>query len=255
MILSNVTLSGFRNFKNIVVNFAEKSLIIGANDVGKTNLIWAIRLLLDKGLSEYEVEPKDSDFYAFENTNEFLIQLHFEHVKEDCVVAKLKGKISDNDELFLQYKGFRDATSKTKTYMLLAGPKLDAMEEIEDRFYRKVLNFKYISSRRDFHNYINREKTSLFQTAKEGRAADEIDQDDKLYASISGNLKVVDTEIPKLSYIAKATDTINTELNKLSLHHQKQQVVFDANTSNVDSFINSVAIAAKTKDQNLVIGG
>jgi putative ATP-dependent endonuclease of OLD family len=62
MILSTVELKGFRNFKNALINLKEKSLIIGANDVGKTNLIWALRLLLDKGLSEYDIEPRDSDF-------------------------------------------------------------------------------------------------------------------------------------------------------------------------------------------------
>jgi AAA15 family ATPase/GTPase len=35
-----------------------KNLIIGANDVGKTNLLYAIRLLLDKSLSELDLEPK-----------------------------------------------------------------------------------------------------------------------------------------------------------------------------------------------------
>lgn len=55
MLLSTVKISGFRNFKEVTINFAEKSLIIGANDVGKTNLIWAIRLLMDKGITEYDV--------------------------------------------------------------------------------------------------------------------------------------------------------------------------------------------------------
>lgn len=255
MILSTVKISGFRNFKNATINFVEKSLIIGANDVGKTNLIWAVRLLLDKGLSEYEVEPQDSDFYAFDDTNEFSILLHFKEVKEDCVVAKLKGKISDSDELFLQYRGFRDAVTKSKSYKLYAGIDVAGLEEIEDRFYRKVLNLKYISSRRDFHNYINREKKSLFQSTKESREKADISKDDALYGDISTSLKTVDEKIPKLTYIAKATDTLNTELNKLSLHHQTQQIVFDANTSNVDSFINNVSIASKSKGKSLVIGG
>lgn len=48
MILSSIKLKGFRNFKNAKINFSKKALIIGANDVGKTNLLWAIRLLLDR---------------------------------------------------------------------------------------------------------------------------------------------------------------------------------------------------------------
>jgi len=255
MILFTVKISGFRNFKKANINFAEKSLIIGANDVGKTNLIWAIRLILDKGLSEYEVEPRDSDFYAFDETNEFTITLCFKEVVEDCVVAKLKGKISDDDELFLQYKATRDPVTGSKSYQLLAGSNEANLEEIEDRLYRKVLSFKYISSRRDFHHYINREKTNLFQSAREARAEAEIKKDEQLYTEISDGLRSVDSKIPELSYIAKATNTINAELNKLSIHHQTQEIVFDANTSNVDNFINSVNVASKSNKKNLVIGG
>lgn len=255
MILASVKLDGFRNFKKAKINLAEKSLIIGANDVGKTNLLWAIRLLLDRSLSDYDIDPKDSDFYAFEQTNTFIIQLHFEDVVEDCVVSKLKGKIGDDNKLVLAYKAFRDETTKIKTYQLLAGSTSDLLEEIDDRYYRKVLNVKYISSRRDLHNYISREKGYLFQIAKENREAKEVAEDEKLYSEIQSELKAVDEKIPKLNFISSATNTINEELAKLSLHHTKQKIVFDASTSNVDNFINSVSIASKSNEQSVLIGG
>lgn len=255
MILASIKLQGFRNFKKAKINLATKSLIIGANDVGKTNLLWAIRLLLDRSLSDYDIEPKDTDFYAFEETNMFTIQLHFDDVTEDCVVSKLKGKIGDDNKLVLAYQAFRDKTTKVKTYKLFAGPTKDLLEEIEDRYYRKVLNVKYISSRRDLHNYINREKGYLFQIAKENREEDEVTQDEKLYSEIQSQLKNVDEKIPKLNFISSATNTINDELSKLSLHHTKQKIVFDASSSNVDNFINSVSIASKSNEQSVLIGG
>lgn len=66
----------------------EKILVIGTNDVGKTNLIWSIRILLDRSLSDIDIEPRYSDFYAYENTNNFQITLKFERVVEDYIVAK-----------------------------------------------------------------------------------------------------------------------------------------------------------------------
>ena len=39
MQLKTLYIKGFRNFKEVTVNFNEHSLMIGANDVGKTNLI------------------------------------------------------------------------------------------------------------------------------------------------------------------------------------------------------------------------
>ena len=255
MILSTVKLDGFRNFKKAKINLTKKSLIIGANDVGKTNLLWAIRLLLDRSLSDYDIEPKDSDFYAFEETNEFGITLYFENVIEDCVVSKLKGKISDDNKLVLAYKAFRDKTTRTKSFKLFAGPNFKTLEEIEDRYYRKVLNVKYISSRRDLHNYINREKSYLFQIAKENRDEEESAADDKLYFEIQTELKSIDEKIPKLNFISSATNTINEELSKLSLHHTKQKIIFDASTSNADNFINNVSISSKSNDQSVLIGG
>jgi len=255
MILATVKLDGFRNFKKAKINLNKKSLIIGANDVGKTNLLWAIRLLLDRGLSDYELEPKDSDFYAFEETNEFGIALYFEDVVEDCVVSKLKGKIGDDNKLVLSYRAYRDKTTGSKTFKLFAGCNFKSLEEIEDRYYRKVLNVKYISSRRDFHNYINREKGYLFQIAKENRNELESKADDKLYSEIQTELKSVDEKIPKLNFISSATNTINEELSKLSLHHTKQKIVFDASTSNADNFISNVSIASKSNEQSVLIGG
>lgn len=255
MILSQIKLKGFRNFKNSTVNLNEKSLIIGANDVGKTNLIWAVRLLLDRSLSDYDIEPNDADFYAYEETNNFRITLKFEDVTDDCVVSKLKGKISDDDILYLKYEAFRDAKTKSKTYKLYAGSSLEKLEEIEDRYYRKVLNLKYISSRRDLTKYINKEKAYLFQIAKENRTEEEIKFDDSLYFDVEQNLKNIDSNIPKLNFVKNATTTINEELSKLSLHHTQQSIVFDSATSNLDNFINNVSISAKSGEQSVLIGG
>lgn len=255
MILSTVKLKGYRNFKDANINLEEKTLIIGANDVGKTNLLWAIRLLLDRSLNDFDIEPKDSDFYAFEDTNNFEIILKFKDVTEDCVVSRLKGKISDNDELCLAYKAHRDKVTKSKSYFLYAGVSESKLEEIEDRYYRKVLNIQYISSRRDFHGYINREKNHLFQLAKENREIDEITEDDKLYAQIQGDLKKVDDKIPQLNFISSATRSLNEELATLSLHHKNQKIVFDTNASNIDNFIKNVSIASNNNGENVRVGG
>lgn len=255
MILSQIQLKGYRNFKNSKVNFNEKSLIIGANDVGKTNLIWAMRLLLDRSLSDYDIEPNDSDFYAFEETNNFSITIKFENVTDDCVVSKLRGKISDDDKFYLRYEAYRDPKTKTKTYKLYVGSAISNLEEIEDRYYRKVLNLKYISSRRDLTKYINKEKAYLFQNAKENRSDAEIESDESLYVEVEQNLENIDSNIPKLNFVKNATKTINEELSKLSLHHTQQTVVFDSITSNLDNFINNVSISAKSGEQSVLIGG
>ena len=76
MLLKTIYIKGFRNFKEVNVNLNEHSLIIGANDVGKTNLIYALRLLLDRGFSDYDYELDESDFYAYEETHEIIIRAY-----------------------------------------------------------------------------------------------------------------------------------------------------------------------------------
>ncbi len=252
MRLKTLYIKGFRNFKEATINFNNQSLIIGANDVGKTNLLYALRILLDRGFSDYDLELKDSDFYAYEDTNEVVIKAFFEDIKEECILSKMKGDISGDGKLVIKY-----LATKGEDYKFFCG-KSDADEDLHEYaipYYRKVLNIKYINSKRDFWGYINKTKNILLQQAKEERSAETIDTDDALYKQISDKLKEVDSQIPELSYVKNATEQINEELNKLAIHNQEQKVVFDTASTDTDSVINKISITSKHGDKKLLIGG
>lgn len=252
MKLSKLYIKGFRNFKEATINFNNQSLIIGANDVGKTNLLYALRILLDRGFSDLDLELKESDFYAYEETNEVIITAFFDDIKEDCILSKMKGDISGDGNLVIKY-----LATKGEDYKFFCG-KSDADEDLHEYaipYYRKVLNIKYINSKRDFWGYINKTKNILLQQAKEDRSAETIDMDDALYKQISDKLKEVDSQIPELSYVKNATEQINEELNKLAIHNQEQKVVFDTASTDTDSVINKISITSKHRDKKLLIGG
>lgn len=252
MRLKTLYIKGFRNFKEATINFNNQSLIIGANDVGKTNLLYALRILLDRGFSDLDLELKESDFYAYEETNEVIITAFFDDIKEDCILSKMKGDISGDGNLVIKY-----LATKGEDYKFFCG-KSDADEDLHEYaipYYRKVLNIKYINSKRDFWGYINKTKNILLQQAKEDRSAETIDMDDALYKQISEKLKEVDSQIPELSYVKNATEQINEELNKLAIHNQEQKVVFDTASTDTDSVINKISITSKHGDKKLLIGG
>lgn len=255
MHLDRVYIKGFRNFKEVAVNFNKHSLVIGANDVGKTNLIYAMRLLLDRGLSDYDFELVDSDFYAFEETDEVIIRVYLTDVKDGCVVARMPGKISDDGELVLQYKATR--AKKNVDYHFYCGKsdREEDLTEIESPYYRKFLNLKYISSRRDFWSYINKSKNLLLHQAKENREPETIETDNALYDDLSEKLEYVDAKIPELSYVKNATERLNQELDKISIHHREQRIVFDTSTTEIDRVISRVSLASKHKGKNMIIGG
>ena len=141
-------------------------LIIGANDVGKTNLIHALRILLDRGISDYDVELKESDFFAFEENTEVIIHAYFEDVTEGCVVGRLGEYISDDNKMVVQYTAtLKDGKVDYLYYIGRSDDKND-LQPKENAFYRKYINLKYISSRRDFWGYINKTKKPVADTSQ-----------------------------------------------------------------------------------------
>lgn len=255
MILQRIYIKGFRNFKEETINFNEHSLIIGANDVGKTNLIHALRLLLDRGFSDYDFELKESDFYAYEDTKSITIRVYLTKITEDCVVAKMKGKLSDEGNLVLQYIATLENGKSTYQFFCGKSDSEDDLKEIDSPYYRKYLNLKYISSRREFWGYINKTKNDLLLQAKGSRSAEIVEVDDRLYAEIEEKLKEVDERIPQLSYVKNATEHLNEELNKLSIHNKEQQIVFDVASTDVDRVITNVSVTSKQGDKKMLIGG
>lgn len=63
MYLSRIVNRGFRNFAHLDVPVADKvTCVVGENNTGKTNLVFAIRLALDAGLSSTYRNLTPEDF-------------------------------------------------------------------------------------------------------------------------------------------------------------------------------------------------
>ncbi len=251
MIISQIRLTGFRNFKKATINVTNKTLIIGSNDIGKTNLLYALRILLDRGLSDLDIEPKDSDFFCYEETSQLEIIIKFEEVTDDCVVSKLPGKISDDGVLYLAYRAWRNSHE----YKFYAGYSIEALEEIQERFYRKVLHLKYISSNRDLNSYVRKEKRNLLKEAKEKRTQKDIEDDDLSLTIIEKDLLKTNKDVSSLKYVKSATEVINSELQELSIHHSDQNIIFDVGASDLNSFIENLHLSSQVGNSNLAVGG
>lgn len=255
MLLKKLYVKGFRNFKEVTVNLNEHSLIIGANDVGKTNLIYALRILLDRSFSDYDYELAESDFFAYEDTHVIVIRAYIDSITEDCVIARLPGKISNDGKLVLQYTATINNGKVEYQFFCGKSDSEENLKEIDSPFYRKYLNLKYISSRREFWSYINKTKKELLLQAKGSRTEEVVKADDVLYDEIEQKLQEVDAKIPQLSYVKNATSHLNEELDKLSIHNREQQIVFDTASTDVDRVIQNVSVTSKYGDKKMIIGG
>lgn len=77
MNIKNISIKNFRNFEDFSIDFSEGfQTIIGENNIGKSNLYWAIRLVLDKELSYNSRNLDYKDFHGFKNSlgiNDYIV--------------------------------------------------------------------------------------------------------------------------------------------------------------------------------------
>ncbi|KGT47800.1 ATP-dependent endonuclease [Acinetobacter sp. HR7] len=253
MEIESLRIKGFRNFKDAFIRFNGDTLVIGANDVGKSNMLHALRILLDKSLSEDDIEPSELDFHLMPKKvcNNIEITISFKSVFEDAVISVLKGYVDDKGRTFLRYTANRNDL----TYRIFIGHSLQDLEEINSRFYLKYVNLKYIQSQRDLHRFIQKEKRQLLKLAQQNLTENQKEEDKLVLEEICEDLKEVNEKISQLFYIEKATEEVNEELKKLSYHHSDYSVKLDSGAIQVTDFINSLKLGASTHGNNVLLGG
>jgi hypothetical protein len=109
MRLSRIIIKNFRNFKSMDVKLGEHAVVLGENKVGKTNLLFALRLILDPSLPDSSRRLRLDDFWDglprplkkedvieisvefrdFENSENLLAVLADHLVKPDPMVARI----------------------------------------------------------------------------------------------------------------------------------------------------------------------
>ena len=63
MRLSRIQINNFRNFKALDIRLGEHAVVLGENRVGKTNLLFALRLILDPSLPDSVRRLRLGDFW------------------------------------------------------------------------------------------------------------------------------------------------------------------------------------------------
>src|SRR6266540_3312976 len=63
MRISRVRISNFRNFSSLDVALSQNVVVVGENRVGKSNFLYALRLLLDPSLAESARYLRAEDFW------------------------------------------------------------------------------------------------------------------------------------------------------------------------------------------------
>jgi len=252
--IERVQIAGFRNFESATINFKDSTLIIGANDVGKTNLIFAIRLLLDKSLSERDIEPSETDFHIKgdgSQVDEFSVLIHFCDIQEEAVLSILRGHVSDDSKTIFKLT----ASKQNLDYKFYVGSEEGELEEVSSRFYLKYINLRYVRSQRDLQKFIDVEKKHLLKISQVERSDDEKGADSKQLDKIGKSLNLVNERVRRLNYVQKSTDLVNDELQKLAHAFSGYGIHLDSGAIQVQQFIDNLQLSASSSGSKIMLGG
>lgn len=210
--LSKVRIKNFRNFKDVAVELEKQQIVIGENNVGKTNFIRAIQLILDPSLSEEERYLNETDFFEglespFENNEIIEIEIELRNYENNLkLLTILSGAtVSNNpDTIRITYQFF---------------PEVDSMGNIEYKYRifqgenkelnfghneRRFLNMKVIPPIRDVEKDIRSNKKSPIKALIK-----DYDIDSKELEAISEELDEATSSLLDMDELKYLTGSIN----------------------------------------------
>lgn len=185
LFISRVKIKNYRNFKDVDVHLGHKQIIIGENNVGKTNFLKALQLILDPTLSDEDRMLQESDFNdtlvnPMENKEEIVIEIYIDNysnnktiltVFQDATVKNEEGR----EVLKFSYRFFPyvdDAGNMEYQYNIF---KADDETKKFGSYERKYLNLKVIKALRDVESEIRNSRTSPIQRMLKDYAIDKKD--------------------------------------------------------------------------------
>lgn len=97
MRISRVQIRNFRNFSHLDVSLSEHAVIVGENKIGKSNLLYALRLVLDPSLPDSARQLKLEDFWdgldrPLSEDDEIRITLDFADFEDDEKLLAVLGE-------------------------------------------------------------------------------------------------------------------------------------------------------------------
>ncbi len=180
--ISRVVIKNFRNFRFVDVKLGHKQVIIGENNVGKTNFLRALQLILDPTLSDEDRMLQETDFNdsidkPMENMEEIIIEIYIDNFEQNKTILTVfqdaSVKTDEGKEILkFTYRFFpyiNDAGSIEYQYNIYKGN--DETKKFGS-YERKYLNIKVIKALRDVEGEIRNSRTSPIQKMLKDYAID-----------------------------------------------------------------------------------
>ncbi len=128
MYLSRITIENFRNFQNLDVALGGNLVIVGENRVGKSNLLYALRLIFDPSLPDSSRQLGLADFWdgldAVDESSRITVTVEIKDFEDDLDVLAVLTDFRLDD----------DADTVRLTYLLRPEPGLEHAPASDDDF-------------------------------------------------------------------------------------------------------------------------
>ena len=249
MQIEKVRIKGFRNFVDEEIVFAQQTLIIGPNDIGKTNLLYALRILLDRSLSDRDLDLEISDYNIYSVEKEVQITLYFTDVVEDCIRSSFKGHIKNNT-FMLRY-----SKKPMSEYVIQCGYSEETLEEYTSRQYLRRLNLEYVDSNRNLVQYIKRSRQNLLFMAQEELEDNLREQDETVKQELQKKLDDINSQIDRLNYVKESLNCVNEELKGMTSNDEQMAVAFSSADTQVEELLANLEITYSAIRGKMHIGG
>ena len=211
MLFKRIHIKNYRNYKDINIDIANHNVFLGLNDVGKSNLLNAIRLILDREVRKNNCV--ETDFYLRNTEEPIVITLSIDisdYQSDDTakIRAKMKGvSLSEEEILYIRL------TAKYDPIEQIAIPELEWGGNIENlypmsgsNYYEidRIFNVIYIDSSIDMNKVFAKNAKKLIKTT---------DQDEDLLQQIDNTITELNEKISTLSGVKEFQEKITQKLS------------------------------------------
>ncbi|QUE52220.1 AAA family ATPase [Luteolibacter ambystomatis] len=251
MRISRIQIENFRNFQNLNVTVGDSIVVLGENQIGKTNFVFALRLLLDPSLSDNARQLKQEDFWdglprplAADAKIRISVDIaDFEHDENQLAVlaehlVEPSPMVSRITYEFGPIPGLDHPPGKQSDFEFL----VYGGDRPENRIgyeVRKRLPMEVLHALRDAEGDLARWSRSPLRPLLEV-AKDKIDR--KELEQLAKGVSDETTKIAKLDPIEALAETINAKLEKMAGKQQAIETAFGFSPADPDKLLRSLRL-------------
>ncbi len=209
-----IAIRNFRNFQEVSLNLHNKNVFFGLNDVGKTNLLYALRYVFDKDIRKQNFIESDFHNKSLDIPIEIVVTIDISDVENsDCqkLRAQLKGALlSTHDKVYIRLFAEYNKNELLATPVLSWGGDPDRLREMKQRGYLYeidyVFNVIYIDAYVDLYTLFKKNINQLIKNESE--------DDKRVLSTIQKTVDELNEHIASLSGIKEFESKLTPEYQK-----------------------------------------